>query len=76
KYKKNIETIKSINLDEMTQTNDLEKSQDKNAPKKINSLISKDLVMCPEEDFEQDSEYCLTCRNYKKCLDRNLKISN
>lgn len=75
-YKKNIETIKSINLDEITQTNDLEKNQDKNIPKKINSLISKDLVMCPEEDFEQDSEYCLTCRNYKKCLDRNLKISN
>lgn len=75
-YKKNIETIKSINLGETIQSDDLKKNRIGNNFENLNSVVSKDLVMCPEEDFEQNSEYCLTCRNYKKCLDRNLKISN
>jgi len=74
-YQKNIETIKSINLGETIQNDDF-KNRIGNNFENLNSVVSKDLVMCPEEDFEQNSEYCLTCRNYKKCLDRNLKISN
>jgi len=75
-YQRNIKSIKSMNLDETKQSDDLEKNLIGNNCDNLNSAYSKDLIMCPEEDFEQNSEYCLTCRNYKKCLDRNLKISN
>ena len=44
-----------------------------NENKEIKDKNDKPFHLCNPEDFDKDDTYCLSCKGYKQCLDREIK---